>query len=952
MIGNASAGSRRWFALVATALLASCGGGGGGGAAKPSQHSLGGNVSGLVGSLVLHNGSEELAVASSGPFTFANKLDQGTAFAVTVATQPATQACTVANGAGTIGAADVTNVSVTCTTTSFAVGGTVTGLSGTLVLTNQGGPDLTITTNGPYVFPARVQAGAAYSVVVKSHPPAQTCTVSNAAGTANADVTQVNVTCSASHFTVGGTVTGVQVTGLVLGGDLGDCPVAANATSFTCPTAAALGATVNLIVKIQPASPGGTLCTLTGSPVTVGAQNVTSIVVQCTRSTALVRFAAPTSWGALWPDSPSRRMHAYFNGTSIMEDEAIDWGAAVTAPAQRELAAFASTARFGAGPFTNADHYQAAGGDAVLDLASDMLVCAVVKPDYNPIDDGQEKVIVAKGVKGESGWALLQNHHMFTFAYQYSDAGDNNHGEIAYTPTFFADASIVGNGPLNPTLVVVCGGRSGNELHIAANDFPSSQHFPTVTLPATATTLFTGATPHRLTIGGYDTGAPQNQHGGRVYEVAVWDEAATPANIQQKLDSFFNLPSSTRYARNREAPFIGTDGKLHTAWRHAPRLYLPNDAGLNGGLLFGLQGWNRVTQPYTPTGTEIVEQPNSVVALGEELDLWTAAGGAVTTRLDAVPPGDSEQQSAARVSLPPAASLTTPLAGFDVAGPIHAMIWIRPVTASGTLRVTTTPAAASTTSVANVDLSTLTPGQWNRVWLRGLTTDRSAGSVTITNSGDSTVEFHAWGVALTQIAGGGDLGSFDPGPEMYDWAGDAPNDSTNIFPLDVLELAGPGTSTAGTGFCLMVEAQPAPGLAWSGLFAANRSPLSWIANADPNSTVNLFVPGAASADAGKLCGYVQQIDTGVCAPVPAGWTPGSKHTLHLCGDGAGALTLFGDGQQLGGPVTPTTGALPDLSLGKLAIGSNHLTEQSEMATWQGFVTAAAACPFGPVTQCR
>jgi hypothetical protein len=650
-------------------------------------------------------------------------------------------------------------------------------------------------------------------------------------------------------------------------------------------------------------------------------------------------------------------MHAHFDGTSIVEDEAIQWGLQGAAPAQRQLAAFASSARFGAGPFKGAGHYQAAGGDAVLDLPGDMLVCAVVKPDYNPIDDGQEKVIVAKGVKGESGWALLQNHHMFTFAYQFVDTAggvENNFGDIMYTPTFFADASIVGNGPLNPTTVVVCGGRSGNDLHIAVNDFSSTQQFPTTTLPATATTLFTGATSHRLTIGGYDTGAPQNQHGGRVYEVAVWDEPATPANIQNKLDSFFNLPSSTRYARNREAPFIGTDGKLHTAWRHAPRLYLPNASGLNGGLLFGLQGWNRVTQPYTPTGTEVVEQPNSVVAFGEALDLWTTAGGAVTTPRDAEPPGDSEQQSAARVSLPPTASLTTPLAAFDAPGPIHAMIWVRPVTASGTLRVTTTPAAAGTTSQADVDLSTLTPGQWTRVWLRGLTTDGTAGSVTISNAsanpGDPAVEFHAWGVALTQIAGGGDLGSFDPGPGMYDWAGDAPNSTTDTFPLDVLELAGPGTSTSGTGFCLMVEAQPAPGLAWNALLGANRSPISWIADADPSNSVNLFIAGTASSDAGRLCGYVSLIDAGLCVDVPPGWTPGSKHTLHLCSDGVGMLKLYGDGQEL--VSRSTTGALPDLSLGKLAIGSNHLSERSDMATWQGFVTAAAACPFGPVTQCR
>lgn len=80
-------------------------------------------VSGLTGSgLVLqNNGSVNLGVAAPGAFSFPAGLRSGAAYSVTVATQPAspTQNCLVANGAGTVGNANVTNVAVSCSTVPF-----------------------------------------------------------------------------------------------------------------------------------------------------------------------------------------------------------------------------------------------------------------------------------------------------------------------------------------------------------------------------------------------------------------------------------------------------------------------------------------------------------------------------------------------------------------------------------------------------------------------------------------------------------------------------------------------------------------------------------------------------------------------------------------------------------------------------------------------------------------
>jgi 6-phosphogluconolactonase (cycloisomerase 2 family) len=85
--------------------------GGGGGL------TVGGTVTGLNnGATVVlqNNGANNLSVSANGTFKFSTSLTTGTAYNVTVATQPNAQLCTVANGSGTIGSSAVTNVSVSC----------------------------------------------------------------------------------------------------------------------------------------------------------------------------------------------------------------------------------------------------------------------------------------------------------------------------------------------------------------------------------------------------------------------------------------------------------------------------------------------------------------------------------------------------------------------------------------------------------------------------------------------------------------------------------------------------------------------------------------------------------------------------------------------------------------------------------------------------------------------
>ena len=89
-------------------------------------------------------------------------------------------------------------MAVTCAPNpTYSVGGSVSGLSGTVVLQDNGGDDLTLSANGAFSFATKLADGAAYNVTVKTNPSGQTCSVANGAGTiAGADVANVAVTCS------------------------------------------------------------------------------------------------------------------------------------------------------------------------------------------------------------------------------------------------------------------------------------------------------------------------------------------------------------------------------------------------------------------------------------------------------------------------------------------------------------------------------------------------------------------------------------------------------------------------------------------------------------------------------------------------------------------------------------------------------------------------------------
>ena len=255
--------------------------------------SVGGTVTGLLGSgLVLqNNGRNNLTVAGDGAFTFTEELASDSDYNVQVAQHPSnpTQTCSVVGdtGLGRVTTADITSVQISCSTANFRVGGTITNLVGTgLVLQNNGGDDLRIDAGSSFEFPTGVPSGAPYDVTVAAQPtgPAQQCDPANNTGTVtNANVSNVQINCVTTEFSIGGTVIGLNGSGLQLqlngGPALG---IAANG-QFTFPTSLPNGTPYTVTIAQNPVGPTQ-ICAPSNFVGIVNGANVTNVEVSCVDS--------------------------------------------------------------------------------------------------------------------------------------------------------------------------------------------------------------------------------------------------------------------------------------------------------------------------------------------------------------------------------------------------------------------------------------------------------------------------------------------------------------------------------------------------------------------------------------------------------------------------------------------------------------------------------------------
>jgi hypothetical protein len=297
MKNNHIPGSR--FAVVLCVLGMTACSGGGGGTTSPRSFTVGGSLSGLQGAgLVLQdNAANDLSVTSDGSFVFSAPIATGAPYSVSVKAQPTNvwQTCAVTNGSGTVSTSNVTSVSVACVTNKYSISGAVTNLVGAglriadqgtslaaeseWIIISYGLPGATST----FVFTLKLPSGEPYDFEITDQPagPNQTCALDNKTGTVlGAAITNLAVTCVTNTYSVGGTVSGLVGSGLVLQDNAGDnFPITSNG-AFTFPAKVASGDNYAVTVLTQPGGPSQ-VCSVSSGGGTVTDSAVTSVVVSC-----------------------------------------------------------------------------------------------------------------------------------------------------------------------------------------------------------------------------------------------------------------------------------------------------------------------------------------------------------------------------------------------------------------------------------------------------------------------------------------------------------------------------------------------------------------------------------------------------------------------------------------------------------------------------------------------
>ena len=276
---------------VALACLTAlgCGGRSGIGHAAPDLHSIGGEVEGLSDTVVLRQGSDRLTISEDGPFVFPTRLQEGDHYRVEIAPQAEKGPdCVVLRGVGVVGTSDVRDVRVVCGhpldggvdggVDLRTVGGTVSGLEGALVLQNNGGDDLTVTSDGVFTFATRLPSGDVYDVTILIEPPDQACVIGSASGTVGGEnVTDVFVPCT-TWRTVGGAVTGLSGGTLVLRNNGVDELTIVADGPFAFPTRLLDGSSYDVTVASAPA---GQVCTVSNGAGLADDTDVTDVLVTC-----------------------------------------------------------------------------------------------------------------------------------------------------------------------------------------------------------------------------------------------------------------------------------------------------------------------------------------------------------------------------------------------------------------------------------------------------------------------------------------------------------------------------------------------------------------------------------------------------------------------------------------------------------------------------------------------
>lgn len=400
-----------------------------------ATYTVGGTVTGVSGTVVLHdNGGDALTISSNGSFTFATALANGAAYAVTVATQPTGQTCTVSAGSGTVSGSNVSSVAVACAASAtYSIGGSVSGLTGTLKLADNGADTLTITANGTFTFATQLTTGATYAVTVNTQPSGQTCSVATGSGTiASAAVTSVAVTCTTNPpptYSIGGNLTGLTGT-LKLTDNGTDSLTLTGNGSFTFATQLLSGATYAVTIGTQPS---GQVCTVSGGAGSVASANITTVSVSCADApTYSVGGSVSGLSGTLkLNDNGADTLTVTASGTFTFGTQLAS-GATYAVTVAVQPAGQTCTVSSGTGTIANAN------------VTAVTVTCAAAAPQFAYVANNFDSDVSAFSITSSTGALTAVSGSPFGMPYQ----GVNS---VAATPAVVVatTAAIIGNGTIS-----------------------------------------------------------------------------------------------------------------------------------------------------------------------------------------------------------------------------------------------------------------------------------------------------------------------------------------------------------------------------------------------------------------------------------------------------------------------------------------------------------------------
>ncbi len=252
-------------------------------ACTAKSYALGGTVAGLLANtnVTLHNGADNIT-PGNGNFMFPTGVAYNSNFAASL-TQPTGQTCafTSNSNAGVMPNSNDTNVLVTCTTNTYTLGGLISGLLSNTNVTLSDGNNILAHTNGSYTFPTLLAYTQAYSIGL-TNPNGQTCAFNpNSAGSGTmgaAPVTNANIVCTPSTYSLGGSVSGLVTGNVTLTNTTNSDAISVGNGNYLFDQNVAYAGNYNVVVT----SPNGLTCAVTNGNAVMAVGGEFNVMVACT----------------------------------------------------------------------------------------------------------------------------------------------------------------------------------------------------------------------------------------------------------------------------------------------------------------------------------------------------------------------------------------------------------------------------------------------------------------------------------------------------------------------------------------------------------------------------------------------------------------------------------------------------------------------------------------------